>query len=421
MMDLINKKIKELFESTPPSVGVGYGMKVIGGQMTEEECIIFTVEKKLPLSDIPESEIIPSEINIEGKNYRTDVMEVGKITPIAYPFGPFCNTNVPNIENNCYNWWSVPPSNRQTQRPLRGGVSVSSYNNPNSVGTLGFLALDIETDGLVGVSNTHVFIRDQAYTSERNLNGQINNETSDFVYQTAEFGPQSNLIIGQVVRYVPLLKATGPSGNIQYNQVDGALTSISQDVIDNQSYRILGLSGTTPMPFASTAEIDALYLGNMTLASSGRSSGVKQGPNCGLMPYAYNFYLPVGCYYSQGVCFTANFNNLLCFTRLSSSCAWPIIQGDSGSVLIAQIGGVDKIIGLIFALAQSSFMFGVAARIDQVAAQLGIKPWLGGTPKIINPSTIKLVTQGGGSSQKTITCNSKTLWQVGLTNQSYSC
>lgn len=409
----IQNKINELYESTPQGVGVGFGTKITNGEYTNESCIVFTVEKKLPEIELSEELILPKEIIIDNITYKTDVLEVGKIEPFQW-----CNPAVPNIDNNCYGWISTPPQNRQTIRPLRGGISLSSYSHPNTVGTLGFLALDISTNGLVGVTNNHVVIGDALYTSERNLAGSLQNEISDNSYQTGEFGPQSNLVIGQVVRYVPLLKETNPSGNPQYNQVDGALISINSSVVDANSYRILGLSGTTPMPFATTAELDNL-LGNQTLASSGRSSGVKQGPNCGLTPYSINLSVYVGPYPSQNSGnYNVNYNNCIGFTRLSPGCAYPIYPGDSGSVLIAQIGGIDKIIGLCFA---GSTYFGVASRIDQVAAQLGIKPWLGLTPSFINPSTIKPVTQSGGSSQKTLICNGKTLWQVGLTNQTYTC
>lgn len=408
----INEKLKELFESTPEFVGVSYGLKRIGGELTDEKCISFSVEKKLPLSEVPVDEVLPTEVVIGDRTFRTDVVEVGRIQPMQY-----CNPNVPNINNNCYGWVNTPPINRQTTRPLRGGISVSSYNLlvTYRVGTLGFMALDVATNALVGVSNNHVLIGNGLYTSERSLNPPFQNEINDYVYQTAEGGINSNNIIGQVVRYVPLLRTTDQFGNPQYNQVDGALTSLSQSVVDAFSYRVLGLSGTTPMPFATTAELDNL-LGNTTLGSSGRTSGVKQGPNCGLVATSVNSFITVG-EYSNGN-FYSYFTNCIEFTRLSSNCAYPIYPGDSGSVLMARIGGVDKIIGLCFA---GGTYVGYAARIDFVASQLGIKAWMGETPKYVNPGTIKLVTQPGRSNQNNIVCNGKTLWQGGLINQVYTC
>jgi len=99
-------------------------------------------------------------------------------------------------------------------------------------------------------------------------------------------------------------------------------------------------------------------------------------------------------------------------------CLYPIYPGDSGSGLISNIGGVDKIVGLCFA---GSSTLGIASRIDEVVSQLGIQSWSGSTPNFIDLSSKKLVTTGGLSSEKTITCSGQTLWQVGLINSISTC
>lgn len=86
--------------------------------------------------------------------------------------------------------------------------------------------------------------------------------------------------------------------------------------------------------------------------------------------------------------------------------------------MIANIGGVDKIVGLCFAGGPT---LGIAARIDEVASQLGIQSWNGSTPNFIDLTTKKLVTTPGLSNSKTITCSGQTLWQVGLINNIISC
>ena len=98
--------------------------------------------------------------------------------------------------------------------------------------------------------------------------------------------------------------------------------------------------------------------------------------------------------------------------------------GDSGSALIADIGGTIKVIGLVFAGGTSgcdggpnSYTYGFACRIDEVASQLGITSWnKGDLLKAVNTSTIEYRTEPGGSDQKTKSCDGKTFWQVGLTN-----
>lgn len=397
----IKNKIEELFYSTPDGVGVMLGNKITNGEYTGEESIVFTVEKKKPLSELNSDEILPSEIEIDGKVYKTDVFESGKIETFACPS---------NITNACYSWQSTPPANRQTLRPIKGGISLTSQNLQGYVGTLGFMAIDVATGALVGVTNAHVVIGDDYYASSRSINDPIKNETNDSAFQTGEIQPSpQSLKIGEVLRYVPLSKQPA------FNQVDGAMISISQSVMSNsESYKQFGLSGTSVMPFATTSEIDAL-IGNNLVSSSGRSSGVKQGPLCGLAIQGVSYTTLVT---NTRVGKTANFNNTISFTRVNPDCPWPIYPGDSGSGLVATIGGVNKIIGLCFAGGSG---LGVAARIDEVASQLGIQAWDGTTPEFVDLSSKKLVTVPGLSGLKTITCSGQTLWQVGTLNGVIDC
>jgi hypothetical protein len=397
MNEQIENKLEELFNSTPDNVGVMFGKKIKNGQYTEEDSIIFTVEEKKPLSELSESEILPSEVDIDGVIYKTDVFESGIIETFACPT---------NILDNCYGWQSTPPQNRQTIRPIKGGVSFTSLNKQGTVGTLGFLALDNQTGALVGVTNNHVVVSDAFYTSFRDPYGLIENEISDNTYQTGEFQPSSiSLKIGEVIRYVPLL------GSPAYNQVDGALTSINQEVFSNsESYKLFGLPFSDPLPFATTSEINGL-IGNSQASSSGRTTGAKQGDLCGLKIQGISYNTNVLGYKRQGAAYSVRFNNCISFTRQNPECQFPIAPGDSGSALVANINGVTKIIGLVFA---GSTTLGIASRIDFVSEQLGISAWNGETPKIIDISSKRLVTLPGTSSQKTIDCNGTTLWQVGL-------
>lgn len=404
MNENIKNKIQELFDSTPEGVGVMFGNKIRNGEYTGEPSVVFTVEKKLPLSEIPSDQILPSSVEIDGVIYSTDVFESGIIETFACPS---------SVTNACYSWQRVAPGNRGTIRPLKGGVSLTSQNLQGTVGTLGFLAVDTATGALVGVTNNHVVIADAFYTSQRTLPGLIQNETNDSAYQTGDIQPSSSsLKIGEVVRYVPISSAP------LYNQVDGALVSIDQSVMSNsESYKQFGLSGTSVMPFATTSEIDAL-VGNVNVSSSGRSSGVKQGSLCGLAIQGVSFVVAVSGFKKQGTPTVAYFNNCISFTRVNPDCPDPIYRGDSGSGLIANIGGVDKIVGLVFAGGET---LGIAARIDEVASQLGIQAWNGSTPNFVDLSSKKLVTTGGLSSEKTITCSGQTLWQVGLINSISTC
>ncbi len=126
--------------------------------------------------------------------------------------------------NNPSNYSNL--ANRQTQRPLKGGISITStskstpFSNQGSVGTMGLVCQDYYTNALVGLTNNHVVIRDAFYTSERtytnpqnefDLTDSSTTIEGDFVYQTGE--PQPGQVqaipggpneIGRVLRYVPI-------------------------------------------------------------------------------------------------------------------------------------------------------------------------------------------------------------------------
>jgi len=409
----IKNKLNELYQNTPDYVGVAYGHKTIKGVETSDKSIVFTVPKKIPLNEIPFNERLPEFVEISGTIYRTDVLEIGKVIPMVDSV--VCNN--PLINPSCYTWsplGSVNPPNRNTLRPLVGGISLTSQRLLGSVGTLGLIVVDSSSQKLVGLTNNHVVIQDASYTSERNLTGPIVNEYKSIAYQNGEIStPVVGNQIGEVIRYVPL------KNQPELNTVDGALVSLCANTVSNTtSFTQLGINYSQAMPFATTAEINSLLVTPRTILSSGRTSGVKSG-DCGLKIKLLGATQDVGSYPLQGVPRVVSFNDLIVFTRLSETCNFPIYKGDSGSVLIADFDGVFKIIGLNFAgssqLPGSTTQigqFGYACRIDNVAFELGIEAW-DGTPKNTVSNIEKIIT-AGGSSNKTIIVDGKTYWQVGL-------
>ena len=409
----IKNKLNELYQNTPDYVGVAYGYKTVQGVETSNKSIVFTVPKKKPLNEVPFNERLPEYVEINDTIYRTDVLEIEEVVPMVdYPV---CDNYTINF--NCYTWsplGSVNPPNRNTLRPLVGGISLTAQRLLGSVGTLGLIVVDSLSQKLVGLTNNHVVIQDASYTSDRNLSGPVVNEYKSIAYQNGEISiPVVGNKIGEVVRYVPL------KSQPQLNTVDGALVSLCANTVSNTtSFTQLGINYSQPMPFATTGEIDSLLVTPRTILSSGRTSGVKSG-DCGLKIKLLGASQNVGSYPLQGVGRVISFNDLIVFTRLSETCNFPIYKGDSGSVLIADFDGVYKIIGLNFAgssqVPGSSTQigqFGYACRIDNVAFELGIEAW-DGTPKN-TVSTIEKVITPGGSPNKTIIVDGKTYWQVGL-------
>ena len=294
---------------------------------------------------------------------------------------------------------------------------------------MGFIAVDNVKNALVGVTNNHVVVGTAFYTNYRSVTNS--NEFNDVYYQPGEGGFQGNqdYVVGEVVRYVPI----NPQPCL--NQVDGALVTIDPSKVTNaESYKLYGTSIITPMPFATTAEINELTDTNPPLASSGRTSGVKQGSPCGLRikatgaSLALNTYTDngqlVGGYNLNGTPTGANFSNTIQFMRNSpdqttyGQCPYPIYPGDSGSALAAYIGGVWKIVGLVFA---GSAFYGFASRIDEVAAQLNISAWDGTTKNYFNTGSRAYKTTIGGNTNKTLTCSSNIYWQVGTTSLTNPC
>lgn len=398
----IKEKISELFDATPSSVSVAYGKKITNNQYTGEIGIVFYVEKKLPLSEIPEDELLPSTVTIDNVEYVTDVVTAGKFVPLA-------------CDPSCYTWKTVPPANRNTIRPLKGGIAMNTQNTSGYVGTLGLIAVHTPTQALVGVTNNHVTNNDNFYTYYRNnVSGLALNEMNDGASQNAGNVP----FIGKVVRYKPLSE-TG-------NTIDCSLISVaSADISLTESFKQYGLSYNLPMAFATTAEINNIISTNPPLYSSGRTTGVKGPGPCQLTMNSIGVQLDIP-YKNQATEKIAQFTNCMIFTRPDATCEDPIAGGDSGSALIADFGGVWKIIGLVFAGGSfvdqgTTYYVGAACRIDEVANIMQIEAWDGTTKNYIDNNSFEYITIPQTSLDLTKTCNGSTYWQVGLTTDSYPC
>ena len=417
-MKHIKLKIQELAkENTFNASSISYGYKFVGKTQTNELCIIFSVNKKKQINELLDSEIIPSSITLEDRVLKTDVFETDMPELLVCNGACGQNAGVNSIVNRTFT------------RPLVGGLSVTSTNLVTTVGTLGFIGVHINTQTLVGVTNNHVLIQDAFYTLERNLAGPIKNEYTpiDSVYQHGETGsiPPSNFIIGQTLRYVPIQQATP-------NKVDCSIFSINEaDIgLGNISSSVMqaGVAYSNALPFATTTEIDNLLQTNPMLFSSGRTTGPKGGVTCPLRVFALFTAFPIN-YNKQYIPTQVYFEDQITFVKpefdpsLTTICSNPIIPGDSGSALIADFGGVRKIVGLVFAASTVGgiIYYGYANRIDNVALEMGIQAWDGTDKNFVDLSSIEYVTTVGGSYDKYINCEQKKLWQVGLTTLFKPC
>ena len=118
----IKEKIKQLFIDTPENVGVSFGNKKVNNKNIGERSIVFLVDKKKPISELLPEEILPTNVEVDGYNYKTDVVEIGQIKALCDQI----------TLGQCFNWQpagtTIPP-NRDLQRPIQGGISLSTKNN----------------------------------------------------------------------------------------------------------------------------------------------------------------------------------------------------------------------------------------------------------------------------------------------------
>jgi len=402
---------------------ISYGYKHVNNIQTDELCVVYTVKEKKPISELLPSEIISKTILIDNAIVKTDVEELYSIELLAC--NPACGqVGGPNSA-----------ANRAYTRPLKGGLSITCTNKvfpavpllDATVGTMGFIAVHTATNTLVGVTNNHVVIQDAYIACDRGNSPPYENEyqPKNNVYQNGESGiiPPPNYTIGQTLKYKPIYSTAT-------NSVDCAIFSLRQTDIDmtNPSTSVMqaGEAYTAALPFATTAEINSLLVTNPMLYSSGRTTGPKGGASCPLRILSTSNTFSI-LYPLQGILVPCTFTNVLRFVKpdndpiLSPVCVNPIYGGDSGSALIADFGGVRKIIGLVFAAGKDPngiVIFGYACRIDVVAAQMGIQAWDCTNKSFVDESSIVYQTVPGLSCNETLQCSPSDPihYQVGITN-----
>jgi len=406
ILDDILKKLEEYHKITDDNIiGVGYGYKSTNGIISDELSIIFTVKEKIEKDKLTPEQLLPETIIIDNTSINTDVVK---------------GSYVKYCDESFYEWKKTSPSNRKTFRPLKCGISCSNITTMYDYsGTLGFLAVDNETNSLVGVSNNHVFVNDASICSERLSNGEISNIKGNIVGQKHE-SPNDMFPIGKVKRYYPIRQ-------FDYNYAEVALTTIysGQTYIDTKSsYNQEGLIPST-YQFATTEEINNLLVPgtesyNPLLYSAGRTTGAKGEGSTKLLVYQFPAVATIS-YDIQGVSTPIMFSDLILFVAttgktqpISDICNYPIWHGDSGSALIADFSGTKKIIGLCFS---GSGNVGLACRIDRVSSSINISAWNGEPVNYSSETIIEEITIDGLSDQEYITVSGKTYWQAGLVNE----
>lgn len=427
-------KIEELYNITPDDVhGVSLGYKYRDGVNTGRIGIVFNVIKKQNISDLKPSDVLPSTITIDGVDMITDVVEAS----LAMNLSCYINKNNPPYQgfvSTDTNITRLQGFQGPLLTPMKGGQQITQYPTawqPVSgtsrfsftVGTLGLLCLDSIDSRVVGLTNSHVLIY-------RNLIATARDTTSESIdpyniYHDMTWAGDGNKYppgvvahnvypnfnnVGRLKRYIPIVK-TG------LNYVDAAIYMPVDSYIDvESSYNTWHRSDddyytNKPIPpFATTSEIDGLIAWGRRISSTGRTTGPKgfavRSANCELKITGLGVAMSVS---QAGT--ILNYGDVIAYQHVDGS-LWPSAGGDSGSALIAEIDGVEKIIGICFAGNGGS---GFACRIDRVAQELRIEAYSSthNTTAAV-PRTYTISLTDPRANQATITIDGKIYYQAGL-------
>ncbi len=402
--NFISDITRYLFETTSDNINaVAYGYKFKGGKITDELGLIFSVNKKIPVEELDDSEIIPKVLNFSGVIFDTDVIEqqFKKIVD--------CPSDFYDWQNPSY----VVP-NRLEVRPLKGGVSTTNWTDMSDVvGTLGLIAVDNDTNSLVALSNSHVWVKNAFIDSDRNPSDTPSNSLSDVVVQPHPSDGGVYNPIGVVKRYNPLT-VNG------YNYADVSLSTVNSDDVNlSISYQQLGFTDWTgPLVFATSTEIDNLLINKNQLFSAGRTTGTKGEGDMKLFCSAINSYSIVGEYDNGSTKENIDFGRSIQFVASSTTtpngyiCPYPIAAGDSGSALLADIGGIRKVVGICFA---GNEYIGLANRIDDIVNLMNIRAFTGQTSvNFSNNNQPETLYTNVSSDKPYIDTEGKRFWQVGM-------
>jgi hypothetical protein len=433
-MRLLKEAVHNLhLDNSYGTIQVAFGCKSSGGVFTEEKCIRFGVEKKVPLDQIPEEKRIPKTITIDGVEYKTDVYVAPKDISISTVMRKIDSTEVTEGINvmavslcNAIGTNDVPPQSvstvvshsRATRRPLRGGVSMAHPPKTGYVnaGTLGLMVVDDRDGKLVGLTNNHVCsVPGESVTSTcRFFTNDTSYPASSSKYETIRMYQQSSWdsgVVNKASDLIGITKRVYPLRSTGSNYVDCGLVNLSDSIINTGSWDVVSSSFGTAPTFASTAEIDAMTTSTQ-IFKCGRTTGAIGPDNfggCIIQVTSTSTSLNVGGYIESK-------NDAISFAdclTLESPSTVVGLGGDSGSGVYAKIGGVWKLVGLFFA-GSGDGSYGVACRIDRVAGSLKISPYTGSaiTANTGSKSSITLdyATYGGEVSAS---IGGKMYWQVG--------
>lgn len=445
-MTEIETYVKHWFEETGDEVHcVCYGTRYKDWKPNHNEWgIVFNVLKKKTKKELASGELLPDKINIKGEVFKTDVIESSHLSH------SYCKYS--EDDPNLLRLQGTP----NYLMPMKGGQEIVQFPTRWSRkddgkfscgrGTLGFFAIDNYDNRLIGVTNAHCVSAYYSIPSDRSYEDQILgpyncrnpmpwygiNPKACFVPNC--IGTQDNIkgldLGADVVLWYPFssVKRFMPQYNSNYNYIDcGILVPNPSDSIkyfDDNSYQqwqpIGSQQYTEFMPFATTAEINALPGQNIRVYATGRTTGPKgygNNPQCWMTVTGVHAYVNIRTIDGTYVPFADN----LIYNWIYP--AWPYADvrvsapGDSGSCILGDVNGVRKIIALNFAGNQIQ---GIGSRIDMVSSMMNIRAWeSGGLPNKTDSQSYAEVKSSldGYAAINKYESEGKTYWNMGILGQ----
>src|SRR5215213_80443 len=185
-------------ETMPPNtVGMGVGVKLVGGEPTGEPALMVLVTQKLPREALAEHDLIPGELG----GIQTDVLEVGYVRP----------------------GFTQQPGLTQRFRPARGGCSVGNARALNQLtGTIATGVYDSVAGG-AGIIPAYYILSNNHVLARSNLGAP-----GDPIIQPggADGGSDPADRIATLSRFVPLQFTPAVPLADQRNFVDAAVAEV---------------------------------------------------------------------------------------------------------------------------------------------------------------------------------------------------
>jgi hypothetical protein len=203
---------QRVFAAHAPDVtftGCGIGLRRRGGCVTDEPAVIAMVTKKLPAGALSRSRLLPETVEVDGRKWGVDVVEVGPLTLAARP-DP--GTAGPDAHG--------PITARF--RPLVQGCGVSDLSGPqNGTGTLGCMVRDTSDNTICILGSNTVLAQ----------NGLIPHNQRGVIQPGSADGGGSSDQVATMKKYIPFTKSGQNFTDCAIAQIHGV--RYSQDVADN--------------------------------------------------------------------------------------------------------------------------------------------------------------------------------------------